>query len=294
MSHLASKYNKSLFDNINMKSISTLGICLRASQGLAKIRPISLLSTRSFANLTQGPSTYHSLSIRSIRHNRLESRYTNILNRNILPYNNYSTGTTPPPPPPPPPPHDKNAKGKFLFNRIGRAFTFSLSSVIVLGATCISVLVVYLILSELFLPSGDTRTFNKAVRMLESNELAHEALGFKKGQRVKAHGEQHADKWARNRPAQSVRTRGTDGKDYLFMKFQVESPSGKYGTVTLEQVDRTFWSSEFLYIALDMPGNKRIYIKEPKFQSKKYVPKVGSLTSNDGFLGLKWGPKKDD
>ena len=216
------------------------------------------------------------------------------MNRNILPYKNYSTGTAPPPPPPPPPPHDKNAKGKFLFNRIGRAFTFSLSSVIVLGATCISVLVVYLILSELFLPSGDTRTFNKAVRMLESNELAHEALGFKKGQRVKSHGEQHADKWARNRPAQSVRTRGADGKDYLFMKFQVESPSGKYGTVTLEQVDRTFWSSEFLYIALDIPGNKRIYIKEPKFQSKKYVPKVGSLASNDGFLGLKWGPKKDD
>lgn len=277
-----------------MKSISTLGICLIASQNMAKTKPIAVLSTRSLANLVQRPPTYRTFSIRLNKINGLETRYTSILNRNLLTSNKYSTSTAPPPPPPPPPPHDKNAKGKFLLNRIGRAFTFSLSSVLVLGATCVSVLVVYLILSELFLPSGDTRTFNKAVKMLESNELAHEALDFKKGQRVKAHGEGHGDKWARNRPAQSVRTRGTDGKDYLFMKFQVESPSGKYGTVTLEQVDRTFWSSEFLYIALDMPGNKRIYIKEPKFQAKKYVPKVGGLNNNSGFLGLKWGPKKDD
>lgn len=275
-----------------MRSVSALGIYLKASQNLARLRPISLLSSRSLTNLAQGKSAYQSLSIQLRKHNGIEFR-TPFVFQSLNSYKKYSTATAPPPPPPPPP-HDKNAKGKLLLNRISRVFTFSLSSVIVLGATCVSVLVVYLILSELFLPSGDTRTFNKAVKMLESNEHAQEALGFKKGERVKAHGEGHGDKWARNRPAQSMRTRGKDGKDYLFMKFQVESASGKFGTVTLEQVDTSFWSSEFLYISLDMPGNKRIYIKEPAFQAKKYVPKVGGLNNNDGFLGLKWGPKKDD
>ena len=54
-----------------------------------------------------------------------------------------------------------------ILNRISRAFTFSLSTLLVVGAAGISVLVVSLILSELFLPSGDTRTFNKAVKLIE-------------------------------------------------------------------------------------------------------------------------------
>lgn len=200
----------------------------------------------------------------------------------------YSTKTAPPPPPPS---HDKNEKGKRILNKATRAFTFSLSSVIVLAATGVAVLVVYLILSELFLPSGDTRTFNKAVKLVEKSEIAQELLDFKPGHRLKAYGEVPGDRWVRNRPVQSIRTKGQDGKDHHVMKFHVESDAGKHATVILEQIDTSFWSSEFAYIALDKPGSKRVYIVEPRFQPKNYVP---HLKDSNGFLGLKWGPKKDN
>lgn len=201
-------------------------------------------------------------------------------------FRSYSTATAPPPPPPP---HDKNAKGKQILSRLSRAFTFSLSSVIVVAATGVALLVVYLILSELFLPSGDTRTFNKAVKLVEKNETAQNLLDFNSGDRIKAYGEVPGDAWVRNRPVHSVRSKGQDGRDRLLMRFHVESDNGKHGSVTLEQVDTSFWSSEFAYIALDVAGSKRVYVVEPKFQSKSYVPKGGQ-----GFLGVKWGPKKDN
>lgn len=199
----------------------------------------------------------------------------------------YSTKTAPPPPPPPQPPQDKNAKGKKILNRINRAFTFSLSTLLVVGAAGISVLVVSLILSELFLPSGDTRTFNKAVKLIEKNEQAQKALNFQLGQRLKAYGIVSADKWVRNRPVQSVKTKRKDGKDHLIMKFQVESDNGKYGVVSLEQIDNSMWNTEFEYISLDVPGFKRIYIIEPP--KNQLIPKIGG---GSGFLGLNWGPKK--
>lgn len=190
--------------------------------------------------------------------------------------------------PPPQPPQDKNAKGKKILNRISRAFTFSLSTLLVVGAAGISVLVVALILSELFLPSGDTRTFNKAVKLIEKNEQAQKALNFQLGQRLKAYGIVSADKWVRNRPVQSVKTKRKDGKDHLIMKFQVESDNGKYGVVSLEQIDNSMWNTEFEYISLDVPGFKRIYIIEPP--KNQLIPKIGG---GSGFLGLNWGPKKD-
>ncbi|CCG22463.1 hypothetical protein CORT_0B07570 [Candida orthopsilosis Co 90-125] len=200
----------------------------------------------------------------------------------ILPYSTKSA-----PPPPPSPPHDKDFKGKRILNRITRAFTFSLSSVIVLGAAAIALLVIYLILSELLLPSGDTRTFNKAVKLVEKNEQAQKALGFPAGERLKAYGIVAADKWVRNRPVQSSKTRTKDGKDHLVMKFQVETDTGRTGVVTLEQVDNSWWKTEFEYMALDVRGHRRIYIIEPE------KPNIARLGKGSGFLGLNWGPKKD-
>lgn len=251
-----------------MRSILNIGTAARLTRGsalkYAALRPVSLLVTPRFA-ARSSPS---------------------ILNVGIRKYSSESA----PPPPPPPPPADKNAKGKLILNRISRAFTFLAATLMVIGASGVALLVVYLILSELFLPSGDTRTFNKAVKLVELNEEAQRILGFKSGERLRAYGEVFGDKWVRNRPVQSVRNKGQDGKDHLLMKFHVESDSGRHGTVSLEQVDESFWKADFAYIALDPVGHKRVYIIEPKFASKNYVPK---LNGTDGFLGLKWGPKKD-
>lgn len=198
----------------------------------------------------------------------------------------YSTASAPPPPTP----IDKDAKGKLILNRINRAFTFSFATVLVVIGSAVAVLVLYLIFSELFLPTGDTRTFNKAVKLVEQSEKAQSALNFEAGTRLKAHGESHGGgNWVRNRPVHGLRSVGKDGKYHLLMKFHVKSDAGRHGTVVLEQIDNSFWSSDFAYIALDIAGEKRIWIIEPKWKSKDYVPKKGN-----GFLGLKWGPKNEE
>ncbi|MCH0628800.1 hypothetical protein JNB11_02295 [Kocuria palustris] len=203
----------------------------------------------------------------------------------ITPITAYSTKTAPPPPPPPA--HDKDAKGKKILNYMLRAFTWSASSVIVLGGVAISAIVLSLIFSELFLPSGDTKTFNKALNIIEADEKIQKLFELKPGERLKAHGDVHAGRWVRNRPPQAVKIVGKDGVERMFMKFMVELPENKkQGIVTLEQFDKTWWSSEFAYIAVDIPGYRKYYVIEPAFM-KADTPKGA------GFLGLNWGPKKD-
>lgn len=147
--------------------------------------------------------------------------------------------------------------------------------------------------SELFLPSGETKTFNKALKVIENSEVAQKALEFSSGERLKAHGEVPGDKWVRNRPIQSARKKGPDGKDHMVIRFHVLSKAGKHATVMVEQIDTSFWTSEFAYIALDIPNGKRVYVVEPKFMPKNYVPRGSGFGTGNGFLGLNWGPKKD-
>jgi import inner membrane translocase subunit TIM21 len=261
--------------------MNTIGLAARVprTRTLAMVHPMftRVLSTKTTTSC-------------DVNHFNFQNRHTPIIVQRLgLNIKHYSTASAPPPPPPPT--SDKNAKGKRILSRINRAFTFSFATVIVVAGTGIALLVVYLILSELFLPSGDTRTFNKAVKLVEKNEQAQQAMGFAAGTRLKAYGDSHGDNWVRNRPVHGLRSKGKDGKDHLLMKFHVEALNGKHGYVVLEQVDTSFWSSEFSYIALDIPGQKRIWIIEPKWKSKDYIPKLNNGT---GFLGLKWGPKKDD
>lgn len=163
----------------------------------------------------------------------------------------------------------------------------------VIGAVAVSGLVIYLILLELFLPSGDTRTFNKALKEVEKSAAAQEALGFKLGDRLKAFGETGGDRWTRNRPPQGIKKRGPDGKDRLAMRFHVVTPNGRHASVILEQVDNSWWSSEFSYIALELSNRKVVYVIEPKFLPKNFAPRGAGFGKGTGFLGLNWGPKKD-
>lgn len=265
---------------IGIRSLTGNPIMLMRQLGLPTLSAsrATITFTRRYSQLLQ-------------KHPRTSPLYQFKRPASLLNFAKYSTKTAPPPPPPPS--TDKNARGRAILNRISRIFTFSISSVLVVGALGVAGLVVYLILSELFLPSGDTKTFNKAVKLIEQNENAQKTLNFAPGERLKAYGEVAGDKWVRNRPVQSIRQRGTDGKDRLVMRFHVESASGRHASVVLEQIDTSFWSSEFAYIALELPSKHRIYVVDPKFSPQNYVPR-SVLGKNNGFLGLKWGPKKDD
>jgi import inner membrane translocase subunit TIM21 len=156
-----------------------------------------------------------------------------------------------------------------------------------LGAAGLASLVVYLVVSEIFLPSGDTQVFNKAVNLIEKDPKAQEVLKLEPGDRLKAYGETGDNKWTRNRPIASTRRVDKSGKEHLFMRFHVES-NQKHGSVQLETIQADVLHPEYSYIYLDVPGEKRHYIIAPP------KPKLfGQRDQNSGFLGVKWGPKTE-
>ncbi|CAM9023004.1 unnamed protein product [Wickerhamomyces anomalus] len=182
--------------------------------------------------------------------------------------------------------NDKNPKIP-LWARVKTASTFAVATTVVLGAAGLAGLVIYLVVSEIVLPSGDTQVFNKAVSMIEKDEKCQELLQLEKGKRLKAYGESSDNKWTRNRPIASTRRVDKTGKEHLFMRFHVESGS-RHGAVQLETVQADVLHPEYSYIYLDVPGEKRYYVIAPP------QPKLlGSRDQNTGFLGVKWGPKTD-
>lgn len=174
-----------------------------------------------------------------------------------------------------------------LWIRIKTASTFAFATTVVLGATALAGLVIYLVVAEIVLPSGDTQVFNKAVGLIEKDIKAQELLKMEPGARLKAYGESSDNKWTRNRPIASTRRVDKSGKEHLFMRFHVESKA-KHGSVQLETVQADVLHPEYSYIYLDVPGEKRHYIIAPP------KPKLlGSRDPNTGFLGVKWGPKSN-
>ncbi|ANZ74194.1 BA75_00326T0 [Komagataella pastoris] len=176
-----------------------------------------------------------------------------------------------------------SSTGPSLFLRVKNAVTFTASTALVIGALGLAGISLYLLFSELFLPSGDTTTFNHAVTLVEKDPGAQKLLQIDPGTRLKAYGEATGDKWTRNRPLRTSRRIGKDGYERILMRFHVESDN-QVGIVSLEAVDKTVFDQEFAYVYLDVPGKKRHYIIAPQLPKK---------TENTGFLGVKWGPKSN-
>lgn len=180
-------------------------------------------------------------------------------------------------------------KSKPLWPRIKSFASFTISGVLVIGASGLAGLVIYLILSELFSPSGDTRLFNRAVSMVESDPVARELLqctdSEKSHERLKAYGELVTDsRWTRNRPISSTRRVGKDGKEHYYMRFHVESKQ-KLALVHVEaRESEKHYTPDLISMYMDTPGHKRYYFVKPQVSVMK--PK------GKGFLGVHWGPKK--
>lgn len=188
----------------------------------------------------------------------------------------------------------KAKKPSTLWPKIKTAFSFTFSTTLVLGGVTLSGLVIYLVLSELLLPSGDTQVFNHAVSLVEKDPNVQKLLGFEEGTRLKAYGETNGgDKWTRNRPIASQRSEDRQGKEHLFMRFHVEHDN-KVASVQLETVQADVLHPEFRYIFVDVPGQKRTYVIEPPKQKSFIGSRLSGNDPDAGFLGVKWGPKKSD
>ncbi|EDO15983.1 hypothetical protein Kpol_499p11 [Vanderwaltozyma polyspora DSM 70294] len=175
-----------------------------------------------------------------------------------------------------------------LWTRIKSFSTFTASGALVIGATGISTVVIYLILTELFSPSGDTQLFNRAVTLVEKDEIVRTLLQCddtdNKKERLKAYGELYADdKWTRNRPIASNKRIDKNGKEHYLMRFHVESKQ-KMGLVHIEAVEsEKRYQPDFVSVYIDIPGEKRYYLIKPK---------INRIVRPKGFLGINWGPRK--
>ncbi|CDO92265.1 unnamed protein product [Kluyveromyces dobzhanskii CBS 2104] len=184
---------------------------------------------------------------------------------------------------------NKQQKKKIpLWPRIRAFTTFTFSGLLVIGATGIAGIVIYLIGAELFSPSGDTQIFNRAVTKVENDELARKLLKCNDSEtsteRLKAYGEILTDdRWTRNRPISSTRRVDKEGKEHYLMRFHVESKQ-KMGIVHVEARESDVnYQPDFVSMYLDIPGEKRHYLVKPKV----------SIVKPKGFLGVNWGPRKN-
>ena len=182
---------------------------------------------------------------------------------------------------------DKKKAPSTLWPRIKSATSFSLNAVLVLGAVGVSTVVIYLIGSELFSPSGDTQLFNRAVSMVQKDKDVRAMLQSNDtlyNERLKAYGELIThDRWTRNRPIVSQRRVDAEGNVHCFLRFHIESKK-KVGLVHCEALEKKGKIlPDFVSLYVDIPGEKRHFLIRPKL---KKTPKA------TGFLGLNWGPKK--
>lgn len=183
-----------------------------------------------------------------------------------------------------------NKKKKIgIWPRIKAFTSFTIFGTLVIGAVGLSGIVLYLITSELFSPSGDTRLFNRSVSIVEKDEFSRTLLECNdtedNKERLKAYGDVYAsDKWTRNRPATSQKRMDKSGKSHYSMRFNVESKKRR-GLVHVEAVDSDEnYQPDLISFYIDVPGEKRHYLIKPK---------LNNIVRPSGFLGVHWGPKRD-
>lgn len=171
-----------------------------------------------------------------------------------------------------------------------------LSSWLIIIAAGATLVTTYLIATELFSPSGETSTFNRVVNLIEKDEACLKLLGYSDteiqqgGIRLKAYGGMSPDMWTRNIPVQATKFTGKDQKEHMTMRFFVESDK-TIGVVNLEAIEENFIEQELVFVSLDVKGQNRHYlIGGPQVS---YAQKNFNLFNSNGFLGVKWGSKKD-
>lgn len=192
---------------------------------------------------------------------------------------------------------EKNqATANKLIDSIKAGSKFLVSSWLVVLAGGATVVTLYLLATDLFSPSGETATYNRVVSMVEKDETSLRMLGYtdeeikKGGIRLKAYSDASSDGWTRNRTVQGTKFTGKDGYDHLLLRFFVESGS-KIGVVQVEAIEKNYIEQEVVYITLDVKGSGRHYLVGGSLMSKG--KRSLGFYGDNGFLGVKWGPKKD-
>ncbi|KAG0674709.1 mitochondrial import inner membrane translocase subunit tim21 [Pichia californica] len=171
-----------------------------------------------------------------------------------------------------------------------------LSSWLIIIAAGATLVTTYLVATEIFSPSGETSTFNRVVNLIEKDSNCLRLLGYSDseieqgGIRLKAYGGMSPDLWTRNIPVQATKFTGKDKKEHMTMRFFVESNT-TVAVVNLEAIEENFIEQELVFVSIDVKGQNRHYLIGGPHLS--YSQKNLNLFNSNGFLGVKWGSKKD-
>ncbi|ANB12719.1 Tim21p [Sugiyamaella lignohabitans] len=176
-----------------------------------------------------------------------------------------------------------------LTTRISSAFSFIFASGLVIGGIGLTGIVIYYFVNDILLPTSDVQIFNKAFSIIEKDPQCQKLLG---GSKIKAYGEETSSKWGnRNRPIASRRGMDGRGLEHVLMHFHVKGDIAE-GVARLEMIESGEKSSlgigkfDFRYLVVEVPGSPRVYLIDNSNKPKAKDP-------NAGFLGVRWGPKKD-
>ncbi|CAG8494172.1 3071_t:CDS:2 [Paraglomus brasilianum] len=133
--------------------------------------------------------------------------------------------------------------------------------------------VFYLLINELFSPSGSTKVFGEALEKIRAHPQCQEDLGTP----IKGHGAPGYNRRQRSRRVRLHNVMKTDGTEHRVMTFYVEGPV-RYGMAYLDQVkdEEGNWKTESLVV--DLPANRlhlarRIFVEYNR--NEKALPKEG-------------------
>lgn len=182
------------------------------------------------------------------------------------------------------------ATSKFGTVKTGALLAFN--SVIVVGSVGLTGLAIYAIGKELFSSSGDTKLFNRSIKLIEHNLYCQKMLQCEYGsEKLSALGNgwstgKSTGGWGRGMgtPVASSRRLDNLNNEHVHMMYEVFSLNKK-GTVQLEAIRHHDSSkTELRSLALNVDKEVFYVIAPPK------ISPMGT-SSNGGFLGVHWGTK---
>ncbi|KAG6366445.1 hypothetical protein INS49_000622 [Diaporthe citri] len=139
----------------------------------------------------------------------------------------------------------------------------------------------YFLFTDVFSTESKTTYFNRAVDRIRKDHRCLELLG--EGKKIRAHGEETHNRWARSRPIASTERTDPQGNHHLLMHFYLEGPLNK-GSAHIHLIRYAGHSEhEYKYFYVDIKGQQRIYLENADAKSREDGGRKGTK-----LFGIKW------
>ncbi|KAG8166444.1 hypothetical protein KVR01_002133 [Diaporthe batatas] len=164
--------------------------------------------------------------------------------------------------------------------KAGRAAQQSFNFGFILVGVGLTGVVGYFLFTDVFSPESKTTYFNRAVDRIRKDHRCLELLGD--GKKIRAHGEETNNRWARSRPIASTERTDSMGAHHLLMHFYLEGPLNK-GSAHIHLIRYAGQSEhQYKYFYVDVKGHQRIYLENADTKPREEGGRGTKL------FGIKW------